>query len=68
MKLYRIRDNETGLFSHGNGFNVNGKFWFKINHVKCHIKTTMKRIYEGKDISIIEYEMIESKVTEIKYE
>jgi hypothetical protein len=40
MKVYKVRNKETGLFSTGGmtpSFNKRGKTWTQINHVKSHL-------------------------------
>ncbi len=70
-KIYKLRDNKTGLFSKGgtNGeFNKNGKIWKIPGHLRSHLEQ-FKRI-SGRDTTnrlldnihnweIVEYELKE---------
>jgi len=40
MKVYKLRNKETGLFSTGGLdplFNKKGKIWKQLNHIKAHL-------------------------------
>jgi hypothetical protein len=67
MKIFKIRDNSTGLFSTGGHrprWTKKGKNWTNIGHVKNHINN----LYTAKNVDnwvVIEYELVETTVSTI---
>lgn len=77
MKIYKIRNKNTGLFSLGSShvtetkeWNKNGKTWLKINHLKTHLRQYRHKNYSNKELTnnipkhwkVIEYDVIETPV------
>jgi hypothetical protein len=67
MKVYKIRDNETGLYSTGGyyfKFHKVGKTWTTLGHVKQHI-SMISDYYFGSDMG--EWEIVEYDLTEVRH-
>lgn len=57
-EIYKIKDNNTGLFSNGGcrpGFTKKGKIWKRWQDVKAHLKLA-KKYYHGRQLTIEVYE------------
>lgn len=66
VKIYRIRNRETGLFSTGGKhptWSKNGKIWKTLGHVKSHMSQVSHLFIEEyiSQSEVIEYEVIEKK-------
>ena len=75
MKIYKIRDKKTGLFSKGGNppiFDKVGKSWTSFKNVKLHLRMRAsgydnngKFIYDSdkiKDLEVIEYRLVATSV------
>jgi hypothetical protein len=66
MKIFKIRDTTTGLFSMGGGsprWTKKGKTWTNIGHVKSHIRGLDRRYIKNSDHwEVVEYELVETSV------
>ena len=69
MKIFKIRDTETGLFSMGGScprWSKKGKTWTNIGHVKTHIRGLNKFYIKNVDHwEVIEYELVETSVSTV---
>lgn len=69
MKLYKIRNRKTGLFSQG-GFspmwNKTGKFWSQLRYVKAHLGLLSPET-DTLDWEIVEYELTENNTMNVDY-
>jgi hypothetical protein len=78
MKIYKIRNKKTGLFSMGGGqtpyhsrlWSKQGKSWNTLNHVKLHLKGIWnipgcKPQFPMDDWQIVEFTITESNVSTI---
>lgn len=68
MKLYKIRDKTTGLYSTGStnpSWNKTGKTWSATNHVKAHIRqfANAQMAPNYQDAEIVEIEVVETLTT-----
>jgi hypothetical protein len=81
MKVFKIRDKNTGLFSTGGcqpDFNKEGKTWMSIGHIKNHLHQFIRTIYNNdwsthkeenripEEWEVIEYERTETEITSLK--
>ena len=67
LKIYKIRDKITGLFSSGGlycKFNKTGKCWDSIKNIKLHLSLIKNApaIY----VEVVEYNLVESKVISVE--
>lgn len=60
MKLYKIRNKETGLYSNGGSYThwtKNGKVWKQLNHLSSHLNYHLNdNYYANAEIVEIEYD------------
>lgn len=59
MRVYKIRNTATGLFSSGGGrprWVKSGKIWHKPGHVRMHMR---RHEYDISTVEIVEFECIE---------
>lgn len=73
MKVYRIRDKETGLFSTGGAhpkWSTKGKLWRSAGNLRSHLTTVLEyKGYEKKaqivpeNWEVIEYELTETQIS-----
>lgn len=71
MKVYKVRDRNTGEFSTGGHcpkFTKTGKSWSKAADITMHVNQasellsrTVMHPYYGRDIEVIEYELFENE-------
>lgn len=70
MKIFKIRDAQTGLFSMGGMFprwTKKGKSWSNIGHVKTHIKNLSRHLIKNIDHwEVVEYELVETTVSTVR--
>jgi hypothetical protein len=66
MKIFKIRDTATGLFSmggHSPRWTKKGKAWTNIGHVKNHINNLSRHVIKNVDHwEVVEYELVETTV------
>jgi hypothetical protein len=72
MKIFKIRDTATGLFSTGGHYprwSKKGKTWTNIGHVKNHINNLTRVVIKNVDHwEVVEYELVETAVGTISVE
>lgn len=73
MKVYKIRDAETGLFSTGGTstqWTKSGKTWSNIGHVKSHIRQYANvsgvMVYKNAEVVTLEVKEDELETTPVK--
>ena len=69
MSLYKIQNEFSRKFSSGGlnpHFSNNGKLWKSEKDLKAHIRLLKDRFDPYENCEIIEYEMVEKAVLEIK--
>jgi hypothetical protein len=69
MKIFKIRNLKTGLFSKGGHcprWSKKGKVWTNIGHVKSHINNIARHVKDIEYWEVVEYELVETTISSMR--